>query len=397
MLKALINATVIDGTGNAPVNDAVVLIDDDKISAVAAAGAIPVPENAEIIDLSGKTIIPGLIDCHIHMDLHGYADTYQENLVEDKVRTIRAAKEMETTLSRGITTVRNLGSVNHIDFAIKKAINSGWVKGPRILTSGKIISMTAEGNDYFLGLYREADGIDEVRKATREQLKAGADLIKIMATGAVMNPGGVPGAPQLNPDEIRAVVEEAGKLGKKVAAHAHGSQGIKNSILAGADTIEHATMMDDECIDLMLKHNTFIVPTYVVDYCMLEAGEAGGVPAFMIEKVKAMQEQFSTMLRRAISAGVKVAMGTDAGTNYNYHGNNAMEAVLYVRHGFMQPLDAIKSSSLTAAQALGLEDTIGSIEAGKIADLVVVNASLEENLEALTDSVEMVFQAGKLV
>ncbi|MDZ4132470.1 MAG: amidohydrolase family protein, partial [Dethiobacteria bacterium] len=217
MALTLKGAFMIDGTGKEPVENSMLVIDDGLITYTGPFDAAKIPVNSEVLELGGKTIIPGLIDAHIHMDLHGMGNTYEENLVEDKLRTIRALKEMQDTLKNGITTVRNVGSVNYIDFAVKEAIESGLFAGPRIITCGKIISMTAAGNDYFLGMYREADGCDEVRKATREQIKAGADCLKLMATGAYMNPGGVPGAPQLGRAEIAVVVEEATKLGLRVA------------------------------------------------------------------------------------------------------------------------------------------------------------------------------------
>lgn len=394
MAQTLKGAFMIDGTGKEPVENSLLVIDDGLITYVGPFDAAKIPVNSEVLDLSGKTIIPGLIDAHIHMDLHGMGNTYEENLVEDKLRTIRALKEMQDTLKNGITTVRNVGSVNYIDFAVKEAIESGLFEGPRILTCGKIISMTASGNDYFLGMYREADGCDEVRKAAREQIKAGADCLKVMATGAYMNPGGVPGAPQLSRAEITVVVEEAAKLGLRVAAHAHGKEGIINSIEAGVATIEHGTFMDDEVIELMIERGIYLVPTYVVGYLMEKYGTENGVPEFMIEKNRKSSEQFSENLRKAIKAGVLTAFGTDAGTNYNYHGNNALELVLLVEHGFMTPLQAIKSATQVSAEALGIAAITGTLESGKTADLVVVGGSLQENLQPLLENIEMVYKGG---
>ena len=312
MKTGLTGGTLIDGTGAPPVKESVVLFENTTITAAGPSGSVAVPENAIIYDMSGKTIIPGLIDCHIHMDLHGFADTFDENLVEEKLRTIRTAKEMEKTLARGITTVRNAGSTNHIDFAVKQAIQEGLCTGPTVLTSGKIISMTTSGNDYFWGLYREADGPDEVRKAAREQLKAGADFLKIMATGAVMNPGEVPGAAQFSREEIAVVVEEAEKGGFTVAAHAHGAEGIRNAIRSGARTIEHGTLMDEAAIDLFLEHDVFLIPTYVVGHCM--RSKSSEIAPFMREKIETMKSRFKEMLSVAIDRGVKIAFGTDAGT-----------------------------------------------------------------------------------
>jgi imidazolonepropionase-like amidohydrolase len=385
---------MIDGTGKEPVENSLLVIDNGIISYAGPFDEKKIPAGSDVFDLSGKTIIPGLIDAHIHMDLHGMGNTYEENLVEDKLRTIRALKEMQDTLKNGITTVRNLGSVNYIDFAVKEAIESGLFEGPRIITCGKIISMTAAGNDYFLGMYREADGCDEVRKAAREQIKAGADCLKLMATGAYMNPGGVPGAPQLSRAEIAVVVEEAAKLGLRVAAHAHGKVGIINSIEAGVTTIEHGTFMDDEVIELMIERGIYLVPTYVVGYLMEKYGTENGVPEFMVEKNRKSSEQFSENLRKAIKAGVLTAFGTDAGTNYNYHGNNALELVLLVEHGFMTPLQAIKSATQVSAEALGISADTGTLESGKTADLVVVGGSLQENLQPLLENIEMVYKGG---
>lgn len=397
MIKVFKGAALFDGTGHEPLKNAVLIVENDTVLTAGSAGQVEIPGEAEVIDVSGKTILPGLIDCHIHMDLQGLADTNEENFVEEKLRSIRTAKDMETTLKRGITTVRNAGSVNHIDFAVKEAIARGWCAGPQVLTCGRIISMTARGNDYFKGMYREADGMDEVRKAAREQLKAGADFLKVMATGAYMNPGGAPDAVQFNLDELKVIVEEAGKLGLRVAAHAHATHGIINAVLAGARTIEHGSFINDEVIELMLKHDVFLVPTYVAGYHMLKNGLEKGVPRFMIEKNKDMRTTRGNSIKKAVKAGVKVAFGSDAGTNYNYHGSNALELVLWVREGFMNSLEAICSGTRIAAEALGIEDRAGTLEKGKLADFLIVDGDLDKSLEPLLDGVEVVYKEGKRV
>ena len=395
MKTVLTGGTLIDGTGSPPVKKAAVVFEDGTITEAGPADSVDVPKDAIVHDVRGKTIIPGLIDCHIHMDLHGFGDTFDENLVEEKLRTVRAAKEMENTLCRGITTVRNVGSMGGIDFAVKQAIQEGLCRGPTILTSGKILSMTTSGNDYFRGLYREADGPDEVRKAAREQLKAGADFLKIMATGAVMNPGEVPGAAQFSRDEIKAVVEEADKVGLAVAAHAHGVEGIRNAILCGVRTVEHGTLMDEAAIDLFLEHDVFLVPTYVVGYCM--RSKSGEIAPFMRKKIETMKSRFKEMLEVAIERGVKIAFGTDAGTPFNYHGNNALQLKLYVDDGYFTPVEAVHSATQVAAEAIGRADTAGTIERAKTADIVVVDGSLEKTVDPLLDSVAMVIQKGEVV
>jgi imidazolonepropionase-like amidohydrolase len=396
MYKVLTGATLIDGTGARPIDQAALLINGDIIEAVGAKNEIPAPANAEVIDVQGKYLLPGLIDTHIHMDLHGMADTFQENLVEDKFRTLRTAKEMEDTLRAGFTTIRNVGSVNYIDFAVKAGIEQGLVKGPRVLTSGRAISMTCSGTEYFAGFYRLADGPQECRKAAREQLKEGADLLKVMATGAIMNPGGVPGAPQLDVDEIKAVVDEGAKLGKHTAAHAHGAQGIINAVLAGVRTIEHGTMADDTAIGMMAEKGVFLVPTLVVHECWINHRKNRDIPVFMLEKSSAIEQQGREVLHKAIAAGVRIAMGTDAGTNFNYHGKNSGEIIAYVKHGFMTPMQALQSATQTAAAAIEMDQQLGTLEKGKFADCLVLESNPLEDITVLADpqNISMVMKGG---
>ena len=396
MYKVLTGATLIDGTGVLPIEQATLLIKGDIIEAVGPREAITIPAGAEVIDIHGKYLLPGLIDTHIHLDLHGMADTFQENMVEDKLRTLRAAKEMEATLKAGFTTIRNVGSVNYIDFAVKAGIEQGLIQGPRILTSGRAISITCSGTEYFAGFYRLADGPQECRKAAREQLKEGADLLKVMATGAIMNPGGVPGAPQLDVDEIKAVVAEGAKLGKYTAAHAHGAQGIINSVLAGVRTIEHGTMADDKAIAMMADNGVFLVPTLVVHDCWINHEKQANVPKFMLEKSKAIDEQGREALHKAIAAGVRIAMGTDAGTNFNYHGNNSAEIICYVKHDFMTPMQALQSATQTAAAAIDMDKQIGTLEKGKFADCLVLEKNPLEDINVLANpqDITMVLKGG---
>jgi imidazolonepropionase-like amidohydrolase len=343
--------------------------------------------------------MPGLIDAHIHLDMHGMPDTYHESLVEDKLRTIRATIEMGNTIRSGITTVRNAGSANYIDIAVKKAVDDGLVIGPRIMASGRIICMLTAGNEYFKGLYREADGVDENRRAAREQLKEGADHLKVMATGAIMNPGGLPGAPHLNIEEIKAVVEEGLKMGKYTAAHAHGAEGIKNAIKAGVRTIEHGTLADDQALKMMADHNVFLTSTLSSNFWMINATHQNGIPQFMFDKAKDVARIRKENLRRALDRGVRVIMGTDAGTPYNYHGKNAMELVQYVTEGLMSEAEAIRASTAAAAEALGLSDQIGTIESGKYADLLVLKKDPLQDISCLLkhENIEAIFKGGQTV
>ena len=209
MKNCYMGATLLDPSSEKVISNSTILVKNGRFHAVGVNKDIPVSEDAHVVDLTGKFIIPGLIDCHIHVDLGGLANTFAENLVEDKLRTLRGAQDMKKTLRAGFTTVRSVGSVNGIDFAIKAGIEAGYVKGPRMMCAGRIISMTCSGTEYFDGMYRVADGEDECRKAAREQLKDGADFIKLMATGAIMNPGGVPGAHQLDRAEMAAQIRRS--------------------------------------------------------------------------------------------------------------------------------------------------------------------------------------------
>ncbi len=390
--------TLIDGTGRI-IEDAILVWKNQHIVAVGQKSQIEQPADAIVYNLDGKFVIPGLIDTHIHLDMHGMADTYHESLVEDKLRTIRATIEMGNTIRAGITTVRNAGSANYIDIAVRKAVEEDLIVGPRILASGKIICMHSAGNEYFEGLYYEADGVDENRKAAREQLKQGADLLKVMATGAIMNPGSVPGAPQLDEDEIRAVVKEGKKVGKHTAAHAHGAKGIKNAVAAGVRTIEHGTLADAEALQMMLEKGVFLTSTLSSNFWMLNARSRKEVPQFMSEKAEDVAKIRRENLHRAIDMGVKVMMGTDAGTPYNFHGRNAMELVQYVKYGVMDEMAALIASTRTAADGIGLLDQIGTLEKNKYADCVVLRENPLENIESIAslENIYLVFKEGALI
>ena len=401
MPTVLEKMTLIDGLGQC-LPDAVMVFENNQIAAAGPRGQVNIPEDAVRHDLSGKFVMPGLIDAHIHLDMHGMADTCHESLVEDKLRTLRAAREMANTLRSGITTVRNAGSANYIDIAVKRAVEEGLIPGPRILASGRIICMLSAGSEYFKGLYREADGVDENRRAAREQIKEGADVLKVMATGAIMNPGGIPGAAQLDVDEIRAVVNEGQKAGKHTAAHAHGAQGIKNAVRAGVRTIEHGTLADAEALKMMADSGVYLISTLSSNYwmCNNDSEEiCQQIPRFMSDKANDVARIRLENLQHAIAAGVSVIMGTDAGTPYNFHGKNAMELIQYVKNGLMDPMEAIIAATSRAAKALGLEDRVGSLTPGKLADCIVVHQNPIDDIEALgsLEQIFLVFKDGKPV
>jgi imidazolonepropionase-like amidohydrolase len=398
MLTCLHDATLIDGTGQILENHSL-LINDQTIQALGPTETLQIPAKAKVYPLAGKYVLPGIIDAHIHLDMHGLPDTYHESLVEHKLRTIRSAIEMSNTVRAGVTTVRNMGSAHLIDIAVKRAVKEELIVGPRILACGKIISMTAAGNGYFPELYRQADGIDENRKAAREQLQGGADLLKIMATGAIMNPGGVPGAPLLDIDEMRAVVKEGKKEDKHTAAHAHGAQGIKNSVKAGVRTIEHGTLADEDALKLMADSGVYLISTLSSNFWMVRSAGKKGIPKFMFEKAEEISKIRVETLNKALDLGVKVVMGTDAGTPYNYHGKNCMELVQYVDKGIMSPMEAIVASTGTAAEAVGLGHCTGTLQPGKAADCLVLKQDPLENINCLLDldCIHMIFKEGALI
>ncbi len=381
------------------VPDVTLVIHDGLIQEIGPSSDVVIPEDSVCYPVDGKFIIPGLIDTHIHLDLHGMSDTYHESLVEDKLRAIRASREMSNTVRAGVTTVRNAGSANYIDIAVRNAVDEGLVVGPRILASGKIICMMTAGNEYFQGLYREADGVDENRKAAREQLKEGANYLKVMATGAIMNPGGTPGASHLDIEEIRSVVEEGEKMGKHTAAHAHGAEGIKNAINAGVRSIEHGTLADEEALKMMVDNNIYLSSTLSSNFWMINSAHRNGIPQFMFEKAEEVAQIRQENLARAIQMGVKVIMGTDAGTPYNFHGRNCTELVQYVEKGLMNEMDAIIASTKTAAEALDLDSEIGTLKKGKSADILVLNSNPLEDIHSLCDSEEihLIFKQGELI
>jgi imidazolonepropionase-like amidohydrolase len=392
-LKALVGGKLIDGTGGALREDVVVVIEGDRIGSVGLADATTVPTGAEVIDVAGKTVMPGLINCHAHLCLDGSPDPVaalkQRSFTES---VLIAAKHAAATLRAGVTTVRDLGGWEGIDLGLKKAINDGLIPGPRMLVSGKLLCMTG-GTAHLIG--REVDGPDEARKGAREQLKAGVDVIKVMATGGVMTPGTDPGSVQLTFEELRAAVEEAKKAGKLTAAHAYGATGIKNAIRAGSDSIEHGFFLDAEAIDMMLERGTVLVPTFAPLYEIIERGPEFSIPAPVIGKAQRASDAHLDSFRRAREAGVRIAAGNDGGTPFNPADNLAGELQRMVAAG-MTPVEALAAAHSTAAELLRMSEQIGTVEPGKLADLVVLDADPQADISAVRQ-VHMVIKAGQLV
>jgi len=361
--------TVIIGNGEI-YEKGTVVVEGKLLKFIGEAKNVSISRKDKVFDLSGKTILPGLIDAHVHLCVDGSPDPITSLLRESIPQTtLKAADHARRTLEAGVTTVRDMGGKDYIDLAIRDGIESGMLPGPRMLCSGKLICMTG-GHGWQFG--REANGVDDVRAAVREQLKAGADLIKLMATGGIMTKGVEPGSTQLTLEELIAGVEEAKKAGRRTATHAQGSEGIKNALWAGVNSIEHGIFLDDEAIDLILEMKAFLVPTLCAPYHIIRAGVKKGVPAFAVEKSKAVMKSHWESVRKAHRARIPIAMGTDAGTPFNRHGENLKEMELLVKVG-LTPMEAIMATTKTASEVLGLGDKIGTLEEGKLADLIVMD------------------------
>jgi imidazolonepropionase-like amidohydrolase len=399
---ALVCKTLIDGTGKTLSNVAII-IEGERIVAIAKKENIP--SGTPVIDLGDWTLLPGFIDMHCH-PLGDGDDDYQiyhlKNSSADKA--LRCLKNVQGLLNDGWTSLRIAGDldVGYAHFAVRNAINKGMFQGPRIYGAGHWISTTGGGGDLNFFSYEQngvkvdgliADGPEEIRKAVREEIKYGSDWIKLLVTGAFMTAGDNPQNVHFSPEELKMAVEEAAHRDVPVMAHAHSAEGIKMSILAGAKTIEHGSFLDDEGIALLLKHNTYLIPTLTIGKWFLEFNEQSQALAKAIALTKKYRAQIEAMLSKAIKAGVKVGVGTDlTGTNPEYHVNEFYELV---RLG-MTPMQAIQAGTRVNAEALGKINDLGTIEAGKFADIIAVNDNPLTDIKAL-GNVKFVMKGGKII
>ncbi len=374
-----------------------IVIQDDKIASVGAAAQLPA--DATIIDLPNATILPGLIDAHTHITFNPNFG-YSRLAISVPREALTGAHNAKITLEAGFTTIRNVGASGYADVALRDAVNAGDVPGPRMLVSGPALSITGghcDNNllpfDYHATNGGVADGVEAVQHKTREIIKYGADLIKVCATGGVLSHGDNPQASQYTLDEMKAIVTDAHRLGRKVAAHAHGAEGIRWASMAGVDSIEHGSYIDDAAIAEMKKNGTYLVPTlYLMDW-FYDNAEKIGTPAELIAKGKEVMPAARKNVARAFAAGVKVGFGTDAAVYP--HGLNAHEFAVMVKLG-LTPLQAIQSATINDADLLGWSDKAGAIEPGKWADIIAVDGDPLTDVTTL-ERVKFVMKGGEVV
>ncbi len=394
---ALRAARMLDIESGRIVEDALVLVVGERISAVSTDGRFELPGGTRVVDLGDRTLLPGLIDCHTHLtgDLDG--DWEHRNVEETAAdAALRGAKNARRTLLAGFTTVRDLGSGGFADVALMHAIERGFVEGPRMFPAGHSIGMTgghADTTGYAPGIVESdwmvgvADGVDEVVKAVRYQVKHGAKVIKVCATAGVLSHEETVGAQQYSAAELGAIVAEAARHGLRVAAHAHGAEGIAAAVRAGVASIEHGSMLDDQAIALMLERGTYLVPTTY----LAEAIDLDLLPPAIRAKAEHVLPLARASIRRAIAAGVKLAFGTDAGVYP--HGNNAREFAVLVERG-MTPLAAIRAGTQGAADLLGVADR-GRLAPSTLADLIAVPGNPLDDVSVL-ERVEFVMKGGRI-
>jgi len=380
-----------------------IIIDGNKIVDVQK-GYATASVNDRVIDLKNRTVMPGLIDMHVHLEGETNPNRFLQQFTMNPADiAFQSAVYAERTLMTGFTTVRDLGG-SGVNISLRNAINKGLTKGPRIFTAGKIIASTGGHGDPTNGyradlmgdlgpLMAVANGVDECRKAVRQRYKEGSDLIKITATGGVLSVAKDGSGPQFTEEEIRAIVETAKDYGFTVAAHAHGAEGIKRAIRGGVSSIEHGTLMDDECIELFKKHGTWYVPTITAGRSVADSAKIPGYyQPVIVPKAISIGSQLQATFAKAYKAGVKIAFGTDAAVYA--HGKNWLEFV-YMNEGGMPALEAIKCATMNAAELLGMSAQLGSIEKGKLADIVAVDGDPSKDIQVM-GKVKFVMKDGKV-
>jgi imidazolonepropionase-like amidohydrolase len=406
-MLAITNGNLIDGLSSEPLTGMTLLIDNERITALGRQHELTIPRDTQVIDAMGGSILPGLIDTHVHFTME-YPDVLRGLLTPPSLRLLQAIPRMRATLEAGVTTVRDAAGA---PAGLKMAVEQGIIAGPRMQVAISLISQTGGHGDgfypccvdigFFGGHFIDApngvaDGVEEVRKAVREVLRAGADWIKLATTGGVLSTSDAPTSSQLTVDEIATAVYEATAQEKRCMAHAQGTQGIKNALLAGVVSIEHGVYLTDELIDMMLKQGAYLVPTLIAPLSVVQfsQGHPDLLPPMMAAKALSVIEAHQKSFRLAVDAGVNIAMGTDSGVGR--HGENGKELQLMVKNG-MTPMQAIQASTSQAARLLRLEDRLGTLEVGKLADVIIVDGDVLSDIAKIADpaNVKLVLKAGR--
>lgn len=396
-------ARIIDGSDRRPIEDGTVIISNGRILDVGPRESVALPSGARIQDISGTTVMPGMIDTHTHIQLFE-GDGEMDHLKDTVPRkTLKAALNMDRTLKAGFTSIRDLGAENLIDIAARDACAEGLLQGPRMKVSGYKIAPTGADfpiypPDVTLSGRPVMDSPTEIRRAVRTLLALGVDVIKVMTSGRTFRKSSSPNAYALNLEETRVAVEEAHNQGVPVSSHAHGARGVKIALAAGCDSLEHGTVLDDEDIDFMLEHGVFLIPTLSYGKRVEERGYGSGLPSYSVDKAIRSRRQRLKSFKKALDAGVKIAMGSDAGMPFAWHGKNAFELEAMVEAG-MSPRQALIATTSLAAEVLGLEKETGTLEKGKFADLLVIRENPLDDIRVLQEenSLLAVLKEGQVI
>jgi imidazolonepropionase-like amidohydrolase len=399
------NGTLIDGTGKPPVSDAAILIRDDVIEYVGPEDSLKLSGvKIRKVDADGGFLLPGFIDSHLHLMANGF---HMEDTMYNPLSLFfyKGVENMRRTVNAGVTTVRDGGLA---DYGVKMAVEKGLITGPRMQISVTPLSITGGHFDFWLksGFDMKisypgfpdsiCDGIEDVRRKVREIMRAGAEVIKVMATGGVISANDSPEHPQFSKEEFKVIIDEARTRGLKTMAHAHGAEGIKNAVEAGIDSVEHGTYLDREAIDMILEREVYLVPTLITQQFNKIAAESGSIPEYGVDDAIRIADIHKKNMEKAYKAGVTLLMGTDCGVIE--HGVNLQELGFLCEIG-MTPMEAIMSATKVAAECLGWQDKIGTLEAGKLADIVISKTDPLSDINSLgnPDNIRMVLKEGKII